>query len=1111
MTVSQSSSVTSNAGLRLQWALPAITSFGILAAVTLMAMGPIYSRALAEGGLRHTIASVPATALNSQVAIRNRPLGPADYQNLKANVSEIGERRLGSITRDVQRWGKARPYPAFSQRPGQGSEPIPGNPTAQMFFLTGFQERSRLSDGTWPQREPVLDATGVSLDVVVGRPLARSMGLRLGNEIFLSPFPTDPSEVITLVVSGFADPIDSRDEFWMGTASSYFNVELRGEQVILPMYLDEEHFFDGLGARYPSLVGNYGWFFFLETDLVTGANVDATQENLEGLETDIGKRYPQSLVFTGLGNALADYKQDLTMARAPLLLFLLLIVAVMLYFLALVVGLLTSSRSDEAGLFRSRGASMPQMTGLLALGEGVIVLLSVVIGPFVALAIVKYFLAGTINPLGGATSLPIGLSADMFVMGAIGGVLSLGVLLGSGLGLSRMGMVESLSNRARPPSVPLLQRYYVDLGLVAGVGLVWWQIHTRDGFIEQDVLGRSLSVDPSLLVGPVLALVAMALLMFRVLPLLMRLFGWAAARLSSAWVAFGLVRAARDPLPHSSLAVILMMATALGVFGAAFQPSLSQSEEHQALFDLGADVSVQGPTLTQGALNRLAAIDGVLAVGPFGRQSVSLVGRPPVGRGSLFTVDPESISQTAWFRDDFSDKGVTDLIRPLRSVPGGVQRIPLPDDTDSIGLWVNSAGLAAEAFPRSLNIWARVSDEAGDYYNVLLGPLSAPVQGGSPTPRGWTYLEEALSPSIPQRARSPFSVVSVFVSGTSMNNLPAGSLSIDDLTARGSFGDDDAIVVEAFDTPGTWEALPNGRIGPHTATLSSAASRTDDGAGLRFSWKDALPQISMGVFIPPGPFPLPAIGDTAFRDGEELTVQSGQQMVPLRVNGIIEMFPTVTRTLQPFLLVSLNDYREYLARVDSGNFLEPETHWLALDPAADRERTMDAIREQLPPFSLIGDSAVVARVARQNPLAGGGWNGLTILGITAITVAVILALGTYAVISVRSGRVDLAVVRSLGLSRVQFLLSMALEKVMVAVLGIGAGIAAGVWLSRWVLGFLDVTVTGNDVVPPMIVTSHQGLIALVVAALVAAVGVAILLSVLSARRLDTPEILRTGM
>ena len=1097
--------------LRSHWVLPAITAFGILAAVTLMAMAPIYSRALAEGGLRHTIASVPSTALNSQVTVRNRPLGPQDYGNLEAAVREIYQGRIGYIIRDIQRWGKARPYDASNQLTNQGVQVNPGNPSVQLFFLTEFQEHSRLSAGSWPHREPVIDARGVSLDMVMNGDLARGMGIRLEDEIYLAPFPTDPSEVITLRVSGFAEPIDSRDEFWMGASSSYFDVDQRGEEIIIPIYVAEEHFFRGLGTRYPSLVGDYGWFLFLETDLVTGANVDETQEALDGLETDVSKRYPQSLVFTGLANALEDYERDLTMARAPLFLFLFLVVAVMLYFLALVMGLLTRSRSDEAGLLRSRGASMPQVTGLLVLGEGVIVLLSAAIGPFIALAIVKYLLADTIQPLGGVESLPVGLASDAFVMGAVGGVLSLAVLLASGLALSRMGMVESLSSRARPPSAPLLQRYYVDLALVALVGLLWWQMDTRGGFIDRDVLGRSLTLDPSILVGPVLALLAAALLMFRVLPLLMRLIGWTAGRISSAGVAFGLVRAARDPLPHSSLAVILMMGTALGVFGAAFQPSLSQSEEHQALYDLGADVVIDGASLTPEQTSRIAAIDGVVAVGPFREQPVGLVGRPPVGGGHLFAVDPESIGQTAWFRDDFSDTGITDLIQPLRSVPGGAQRIPLPEAAQAIGVWVNAAGLAAEAFPRSLNLWVRVSDDRGEYFNVLLGPLSAPVRGASPTPRGWTFMEETLRSSIPARGRPPFSVVSLFVSGASMSNIPAGSIGLDDLTAMGPFEGDEAIVVDTFDTPGTWEALPNGRLGPHTASITPAASRTDGGVGLRFAWRDALPQINMGVFIPPGPFPLPAIGDRSFRQGEEVMVQSARQMAPLRVSGTIEMFPTVTRTLRPFLLVSLNDYREYLARVGGGIFFEPETYWLALDPAADRETVMAQVREQLPLFSWVGDSAVIGRIARQNPLAGGGWNGLTILGIAAITVAVTLALGAYAVISVRSGRVDLAVARALGFSSGQFRLSLALEKITVAFLGIGVGAALGVWLSRWVLGFLDVTATGHDVIPPMIVTSHQGIIGLVVAALAAAVGGAILLSVASARRLDPPEILRTGM
>ena len=81
-----------------------------------------------------------------------------------------------------------------------------------------------------------------------------------------------------------------------------------------------------------------------------------------------------------------------------------------------------------------------------------------VLGPFLALGIMRYLLLGTINPqvIKGDT-LSVGLSGDMFVMGAIGGLLSLGVLVASGMGLARLGMVEFLRIRARPPSVPLLQ------------------------------------------------------------------------------------------------------------------------------------------------------------------------------------------------------------------------------------------------------------------------------------------------------------------------------------------------------------------------------------------------------------------------------------------------------------------------------------------------------------------------------------------------------------------------------------------------------------------------------------------------------------------------------
>ena len=215
----------------------------------------------------------------------------------------------------------------------------------------------------------------------------------------------------------------------------------------------------------------------------------------------------------------------------PLLLFISLLVVVILYFLALVMGLLARTRGGEASLLRSRGASMLQVISLLALGEGVVALLAVVVGPFLALAIARYYLVeGLSGGVGG--SLAVGVGADMFVMGAIGAVMGLVVLVASGSGPARMGMVEFLGARGRPPTTPVLQRYYVDVLFLALVGLMWWQIEGRGGLISRGVVERKLEVDPSLLLGPVLVLLAASFLLLRLLPWVVKLMGWVAQTLA---------------------------------------------------------------------------------------------------------------------------------------------------------------------------------------------------------------------------------------------------------------------------------------------------------------------------------------------------------------------------------------------------------------------------------------------------------------------------------------------------------------------------------------------------------------------------------------------------
>ena len=1120
--------------VRSSWPLLAVTSFGILAAVILMATGAIYSRALAEGGLRHTLASTHPTVLNVLTIVENRPLAKADYQRLHSIVDDLSEEHLGNMLEQAQRFGRTQSDTpiVFSDRPPTRADAI-----GRFFFLTDFQKHTRLLEGRWPDSTPVIDEEGLKLEVFIGEPMAVTKDLDLGSAIYVTPIRSDISDRITLTVVGIGEPSDPTEEYWMGFASSYFNEQEVGNRLVDPIYVTEEAYLSSLGTHYPALVGDYGWIFFLDPTVLTASMVGPTKDAMADLESDLNKSFPRSKVLSGIVNTLTQYEEDLTIGRIPLFLFISLVVVVVLYFLAMVMGLLARVRSDEASLLRSRGASIPQVSGLLALGEGIVVILSMILGPFLALLIVHYVLLETINPVGGdVRPFSVGLSADMFVMGAIGGLLSLVVLMVSYLALARLGVVEFLRARARPPSVPFLQRYYIDLLVLAAVGLVIWQIQDRGSFAELDVLDKAIEVDPTLLLGPVLALLAVALVIMRLLPLLMRVIAWVGTLLGPAWIAFTLTRIARDPVPHGSLAIILMMAAALGVFGATFESTLSRSQMEQALYNTGGDLVVKSSSISTTDIGNLASVEGVQAVSPMGRYPVTLKNNFRESSAIVLAVDPHTLDDTAWFRSDFSPTGknLSEMLEVLATrgnsittpatsgqSPGGkdsriAQGIAIPEDTVSIGVWINADNMEIDSRHPGLSLWARLSTESGLYSNLFLGdvPIPKPTLGqpnSANSGQGWKYLEGTLDLEEDSIYKPPFTLVSIFISGGSVFSVTAGSVTLDEITVKGPSTPPDGLVIEGFEgnPPLPWAALA--APGVASDVVSPTAQGAPNGrAGLTLSWQEPLGGEPRGIFIPPGPFPLPAIGGPGFTSDLGILVRAGSQHVPLVIRDITDYFPTINPETETFMVVNIEDYREYIRRIPGGLITAPSEVWASLEDTADRVQVSNDMDNILRGFASFTDRIEEADEAQRNPLAGGGWNSLTIISMTALTIAVVLALGTYAAVSVATARIDITVARALGLTGRQIMLSLTLERVLVAVIGIATGTAMGIWLAVWLLKDLDITASGGLILPPMILTIHQWLMVLVFIDLGVALVLAVVFATVVARRLRASDILRAG-
>ena len=91
---------------------------------------------------------------------------------------------------------------------------------------------------------------------------------------------------------------------------------------------------------------------------------------------------------------------------------------------------------------------------------------------------------------------------------------------------------------------------------------------------------------------------------------------------------------------------------------------------------------------------------------------------------------------------------------------------------------------------------------------------------------------------------------------------------------------------------------------------------------------------------------------------------------------------------------------------------------------------------------------------------------------------------------------------NMGLSRRQLVLSIALERIAVPLLGLVSGVLIGAWTSRWSLGFLEITPGGRSLVPPLELVADLPLAAIVLAAALTAAALGAFMAVIITNRLS---------
>ena len=657
------------------------------------------------------------------------------------------------------------------------------------------------------------------------------------------------------------------------------------------------------------------------------------------------------------------------------------------------------------------------------------------------------------------------------------------------------------------------------------VSIVLFRQLTEQGSVAATNLFGEVVVDQLLLIVPGLMLVAAAMVLLRLFPLTMSLV----SRLLSPWLpadlALGVWQMARNPTHYARLSLLIILTAGLGIFASSFGATLELSFEQRVLHETGSSVRVVGAKLNTKCIVRghwRGTCHSEVPIGGPARldeafekvEGVRVATQALRTRGQdlsktfghdyeMLAMNVDTAAEVAWFRDDFSDTPMADLLASLKA-PNGPRGIVLPDDARTVGI-----RMKADRSQPGVRVTARIKNAQGRYSTYILGNIDS---------SDWMVLSEDLDFRIRQSPEFdiPIEIVSIGVHETGAGRkLRAGSIIIDDIRVTNARGE--TVIVEPFDDTSQWEVM---RVSSAAATDVFAPTDlgADGGGSGLLSWSDGSALTNRGIFRAAEPVVLPVLASRQFSkvtghsQGDEFDVSVSGHRVPVRIVETVNMFPTMNTLSKRFLVADLSSLTDYANMGAMFRELRPNEMWLSTEAAGEERRELVETLQTDEAFlnDLVFDRAERFEDTQVDPLVGAGWRALLFLAFAAVLILSCLGFLVHAYVSFQSRQLQFALLRTVGFSLRQLLTMVWLEQVLVIAVGMALGTWMGGRLGATIMPFLGHDDFGAQVVPPFVVRINWGALLITYGVMVVVFAAVVMGLLVFIRRTSLQRILRMG-
>ena len=1082
----------------VQWRmLVAVLAVAILSCTLVTALGLLVT-VTEQGAVRGALAAIPSEQTDLEVRVLDSASGLARTRGLMDDgVAKVLGPSIPSTSS------------AIALSPLTAIDDIAGAPAITYFGV--FDEgvaNATLVAGSW--------ATGAGnggIPVTVPAAAAKALGLGIG-----STFPVGDQ---TATVVGLYAAIKPTGDYWgrdilhgAGNNPTFPNPARGFYQPIEafgPLLTDTAGF-DAAGIRVSSLVVDYvPSFAGLSVDQLGPVLARLSDAQLT-IRLAAGSIADTVVYRSDAPAAVGSVASGLIVTRSTVI-----VVSLMLLILAVVAmgqtaRLFADARSGERQLMRARGASRRSLVALTAIEAVVLGVLSAMASP--PLAQLVYRLLALQPPMVAAGMPPSAELVPLTWATAAAISLVFVVVLVAPVLRSARTFAEEDRAKARQGVRSGLMRSGIDVALVVVAAIAYWQLRSYRTAVDTTA---SLAIDPVLVVGPALVLLAGAMLSVRLIPLVAKLVERLVARSRGAVAPLASWELGRRAQRATAAVLLLSLALAVGTFSLAFLSTWKQSQVDQASLAVGPPVRMPAgaaPSGESAALAIGAVGDPQPVIRANGQVGAEVVGIETSGTAAqVLALTPHARAMLD--RGRLSEVGGLDVRRLLfeRNVPS--TGITLPAGATGVAATVAVGSASAPLDGVTAQLRGILEDTNGLLATVDLGVV--PVDGAEVSVRGALSLGTSGTVAGPLRLvgiQAVFSATSddeervATAVSVQLKNLAASDAT--PLAVDGSvewFGNN----ADSLGRPPVVGAEPGWQLGmlvPLPADLTSTPAS--------FALVGWTPVAVLSALLPTA-----FASDLQTSPGDPLSLQTQGVVIGIRVSGIPKLIPgsaPVAELTAGSLGLSASSGRATTIVVDeamlsrvlvqSGVAAPLVSEWWVDVPAGQGAaylRAHPSPVEGTPGFS----AEVLGRQLQETPLRVATQAALW-LAILAGGLLAAVGFAVHSTATLRARRIELAQLRAIGLSRRKLLGLVATESLLLAALGTVFGIAIGILLV-WLVGpLVAVSPDGTPPVPSVAVQlplSDFGLLALEVVAVLAIVVAA----VARAQRFTQPaDLLRGG-